>query len=123
MLEKLYSPRERKVKKDFFFEFWNYDTIALREQYTTYFECDKVLLCKQIDDMFMLIAHGIYRAGSIIVDFTSVINTETTTDPESKLADALVALATNGITINGTFTNAQIIIGGLTGKSVNNCMN
>ena len=51
------------------------------------------------------------------MDFTTVINTETTDDVESKMADALVALATNGIFINGTFTATQVVIGSLVGMS------
>ncbi|RUS82424.1 hypothetical protein EGW08_009812 [Elysia chlorotica] len=53
------------------------------------------------------------RAGSVIVDFTTVINSETTDNAESSVADALVALATNGITINGTYTTAEVVIGSL----------
>ncbi|GFS13682.1 fibrillin-1 [Elysia marginata] len=54
------------------------------------------------------------RSGSVIVDFTTVINTETTDNGESQVTDALIALVTNGITINGTFSTVNVVIGSLT---------
>ena len=72
----------------------------------------------------VMVAYGntLYRSGSVIVDFTSVINTEIHENPHGKLADAMVAMATNGISINGVRSSAQVVIGSLTGKNVNGCL-
>ncbi|GFO34966.1 fibulin-5 [Plakobranchus ocellatus] len=53
------------------------------------------------------------RPGSLIVDFTTIFNTETTADAGNKMIDALIFLTTDGITINETFTNVEAQVGSI----------
>ncbi|GFN91253.1 fibrillin-1 [Plakobranchus ocellatus] len=95
--------------------------LNLREQQGNDFKNMVALIQPELVAHFLQFVSGFIRliinqlrSGSVIVDFTSVINSETTTDPASKLTDALIALATDGIVINGTHNSVQVVVGDLT---------
>ncbi|GFO34956.1 transposon ty3-i Gag-Pol polyprotein [Plakobranchus ocellatus] len=55
------------------------------------------------------------RSGSLIIDFTTVFNMETTNNAGDQMADALQALAIDGITINEAISPVKILIGNISG--------
>ena len=52
----------------------------------------------------------------MIIDYTAIANAETNPDAATQMVTAMVAMVTNGVTINGTQTTAAIVIGNTTGN-------
>ncbi|KAK0067559.1 fibulin-1, partial [Biomphalaria pfeifferi] len=51
--------------------------------------------------------------GSVIVDFTTVVDTTVTNYAASKMVEAILNIGETGITIDGVLYNATVIVGNI----------
>ncbi|KAH9498701.1 hypothetical protein Btru_004607 [Bulinus truncatus] len=54
------------------------------------------------------------RKGSVIIDFTTIVDTTVTEYAASKMVEAILSIAETGIIVNGVLQNASVKIGNIT---------
>ncbi|KAI8778024.1 fibrillin-3, partial [Biomphalaria glabrata] len=72
----------------------------------------KSIIIKKVPGLRDLIINNM-EYGSVIVDFTTVVDTTVTTYAASKMVEAILNIGETGITIDGVLYNATVIVGNI----------
>ncbi|XP_055860394.1 mucin-4-like [Biomphalaria glabrata] len=100
--------------------FKNVEGLNLREKlgkdYLTLKKLLELIIQARIQEKVLGLRHVIINNlnhGSIIVDFTTVVDTTVTTYAASKMVEAILNIGETGITIDGVLYNATVIVGNI----------
>ncbi|KAH9498711.1 hypothetical protein Btru_004630, partial [Bulinus truncatus] len=73
-------------------------------------QCLKASIIKKVPGL-RLVSINNMRHGSVIVDFTTAVDTTVTSYAASKMVEAILSMAEKGIMVDGVLQNATVIVG------------